>query len=134
MERSSSKFDAGMYNVLGGHMEKGEDVIESANREILEESGIKPIKTKLAGIVHVSDFFGKDVLMFITRSDTNELDLKESDEGRLVWVDLNKIDSYKIYEDVKPFLKRILESDELFIGTSKFDGKGILLELKLKNL
>lgn len=76
MERSADKFDAGMFNVLGGHIEKGEDVLKCAEREVFEESGIKPDSTNLMGIVHVSDFFGKNVMMFVTLSMTKNLKLR----------------------------------------------------------
>jgi len=134
IERASDKFDAGMYNVLGGHVEKGEDIIESAEREIREESGIKPKTTNLIGISHISDFFGKNILLFVTKSISDQVEFNESVEGKLSWVDLDKINEYKLYEDIKPFLKRILEDKDIFIGTSKFDGKGELIELKIRDL
>ena len=63
MIKGSEKKDwSGIYNALGGHIEKGESVIESAEREIREESGLTVFETKLKGIVHASNFFGKDVL------------------------------------------------------------------------
>jgi len=134
MERGSGKFDAGMFNVLGGHVEKGEDIVESANREIYEESGIKPNKTKIIGIIHVSDFFSKNILMFVTKSHTNQIETSASEEGSLRWVNMDEIDKYKIYDDVLPFLKRIKEDKGMFIGTSQFDGKGTLLELSIRDL
>lgn len=134
IERASDKFDAGMYNVLGGHVEKGEDILESADREIFEESGIKPDSTKLAGFVHVTNFFGNNILMFVTKSTTSQVQLAESHEGILQWVKLSKIDKYNIYEDVRPFLERILSDKDKFIGTSTFDGKGGLVSLELRDL
>ena len=53
---------AGMCNLLGGHVERGEDVLASAVREAAEESGLSEAvlakNAQLAGVVHVRDFFG----------------------------------------------------------------------------
>ena len=58
---------AGMSNLLGGHVEHGEDVLSSAIREAAEESGLPESalskRARLAGVVHVVDFFGAQVMM-----------------------------------------------------------------------
>ncbi len=134
LERASDKFDAGMFNGLGGHIEEGEDIIAAANREILEESGIVPDKTQLAGIMHVTNLFGKNILMFATKSTSINPELKESMEGKLQWVKIVDLANYKVYADIKPFLERIAVTDQKFIGTSVFDGKGELLSLNINDM
>lgn len=134
IERAADKFDAGMHNVLGGHIEQGEDIIKSAEREIEEESGIRPDKTSLAGVVHVSNFFGKNILMFVTKSYTKTTHAVDSREGILKWVEVSEIDGLNIYEDVRPFLERLQKDADTFIGTSVFDGKGTLLSLDIRDM
>ena len=60
---------AGRCNFLGGHVEKGEDVLASAVREASEESGLPEAAlrpgARLEGVVHVEDFFGAQVMMFV---------------------------------------------------------------------
>lgn len=57
--KASAKKDwQGIYDPLGGHIEKGESIISSVKREIKEESGLDVFNTKLRGIVHVEGFFG----------------------------------------------------------------------------
>lgn len=134
LKRSDDKFDGGIFNMLGGHIEQGEDIIDSANREIAEESAIVPDTTVISGIVHVTNFFGKNILMFITKSTTTNHQFIDSAEGTLQWVNIHDIDQYTVYADIKPFLHKIITEDKKFIGTSLFDGQGTLVELHLKDL
>lgn len=134
MKASEKKDWTGTYNPLGGHIEKGENVIDSAEREIREESGLTVTDTKLRVIIHVTDFFGKDVMMFVTESYTDTKDVKSCDEGELEWVKINELSNIKIFEDIKPILKHVLgmNKENIFVGTSKFDGKDKLLALDIK--
>jgi 8-oxo-dGTP diphosphatase len=133
--KASEKKDwAGMYDPIGGHIEKGESIIDSANREIREESGLRVTGTKLRGIVHVTNFFGKDIMLFITASIAKSKKVVGSYEGEPEWVNFEDLDKIKVFEDVKPILKHVVKmrSDELFVGTSEFDGKDKLLSLDIK--
>jgi len=134
LKASSKKEYEGRYDPVGGHVEKGESIIACAEREIKEETGLNVKNTKLRGIVHVSNFFGKEVMMFVTTSTATKKDVVESDEGELYWIKLNKINNLNIFEDVKPILKHItkMKPDELFFGVSEFDGKDKLLSLDIK--
>lgn len=135
IKASDEKEWSGIYNPIGGHIEKGESIIESAKREIKEESGINPLNIKLKGIIHVTNFFSKDIMMFITSSivKTKKL-LYQHDEGKLEWVKLTNLTKIKIFEDVKPIIDRVLKmkTGEIFVGTSEFDGKDRLLALDIK--
>ena len=85
--KSSAKKDwYGFYEPPGGHIEKGEDVVSCANREIYEETGLRVKDTGLAGVIHVTGFFGKDVMLFVTKSTTMTSKVVNSREGEPVWV------------------------------------------------
>ncbi|MGD9128916.1 MAG: NUDIX domain-containing protein [Candidatus Woesebacteria bacterium] len=133
IKANASKDWEGFYNALGGHIEKGEDIIDNAVREIKEESGLDVTETKLKGIVHASNFFGKDIMMFVTTSkaSTKTLDEIETREGNLEWVRVSELDKLKIFDDIKPILSKILknDSDEVFTAASEFDGKDGLLKI-----
>lgn len=124
----------GTYDPLGGHIEKGESILESAVREIEEESGLIVKDTKLRGVVHVSGFFGKEIMLFVTTSTTDETEVVENHEGELEWVELAKLDEINAFEDLKPILRHVLEMnyDEIFFGVSKWDGKDKLESLDIK--
>merc|ERR1712110_55515 len=108
---------AGMSNCLGGHIEKGEDIVASAVREVVEESGcaeadIAP-SAALAGVVHVADFFNVQVMMFVV---TMELSIGstvaapdyryQSSEGIVSWVPVESVSSRKVFDDVPLILER----------------------------
>ena len=62
------------------------------------------------------------------------MDLQDSNEGVLHWINVAEIGTVQIYDDVKPFLERILADQDIFIGTSVFDGRGKLLKLSIRDL
>ena len=134
MKGSAKKDWEGFYDPVGGHIEKGESVLEGARREIKEETGLAVNDLKLRGVVHVSGFYGKDVMMFVTSCTTDEENTVSSDEGELEWVEFDRIDELKTFEDLKPILKHVIEiePDKMFFGTSVFDGRDKLLSLDIK--
>lgn len=123
-----------IYDPLGGHIEKGEGVIASAEREIKEECGLTVRDTVLRGIVHVSNFFGKNVMLFVTSSVAESKEIRASEEGEPVWIHKDNLDKIKMFEDVKPILQHVLEMEKgkIFVGNSEFDGKDQLLALDIK--
>lgn len=133
LKANATKEWDGTYDPLGGHIEKGESVIDNANREIEEESTLKVTDTKLRGIVHVSGFFGKEIMLFVTSSTTKQREVVANHEGELEWVSTKNLDRIKAFEDLKPILKHVLEmkSGEIFVGTSQWDGKDKLQALDL---
>lgn len=131
---SSEKEWAGFYDPLGGHIEQGEDILESAAREIKEESGLEVINTQLRGIIHVTNFFGKNIMMFVTTSTATTKEVTSGMEGELEWVKVSKIEELKVFEDVKPILEKVMNSpDAVFTGVSEFDGKSGLINLVIKS-
>ncbi|MEI6498958.1 MAG: NUDIX domain-containing protein [bacterium] len=119
----------GYYNGIGGHIEHGEGIIESANREILEEAGIAPADTKLKGVIHFLNFFGKNTIVFVTVSTVESEVVIESDEGKLHWVAPQDLDKVNVIKDVALMLEKIgsIGDDEVFTAKSEFDGGANLL-------
>jgi 8-oxo-dGTP diphosphatase len=78
---------AGLYNGVGGHVERGEDVFSAARREIAEETGLAVRDLRLAGVVH-ADAGDPDVgiLFFVFTATAADRSVKPSEEGALEWV------------------------------------------------
>jgi len=134
LERAGDMFDGGMFNALGGHIERGENLFDGAIREVVEEAGFTPDKNELAGIVHVTNFFGNNVVVVVTKSFTDKKDFVDSEEGKLKWVKIEDLEKYNVYKDLKIYMDRILNSEKKFSGVGVFDGKGGLVSLDLKDL
>lgn len=125
----------GFFNCPGGHIELGEGIIENAEREIFEETGLRVAGTKLKGVIHIANFFGKNIILFVTLSKTDSNEVIASDEGKLHWVDLDKLDQVNLIEDVKIILDKLktMKEDDVFTAKSEFDGSGKLLKMEFES-
>ena len=82
----SKRIWANRYNGLGGHVERGEDVLTAALREAREEAGMAPRNVRLAAVVHVDGgdpLFG--VLFFVFTGWADDKTVAASAEGTLEW-------------------------------------------------
>jgi 8-oxo-dGTP diphosphatase len=134
LKASKEKDWYGYVEPPGGHVEKGESVIDCAEKEILEETGLKVKNTRLVGVVHVSGFYNKEIIMFVTKSAAVGGKLVGSHEGEPIWISLKDLDKFNLLEDIKPITAKVvnMNNGEFFIGTSKFDGKDKLLSFEIK--
>lgn len=125
-----------IYNCIGGHIEKGEDVIEAAIKEALEEAGIALLNPKIKGVINISGFAGKNIMNFIISGTTEDEPVKNSLEGDLEWIECDKLKDIGIFSDIIPILEKLLslKDGEMFVGSAEFDGKFELLNINLKTV
>ena len=115
---------ANYYNGVGGHIEKGEDIFEAAQRELIEETGLVAEKLWLCGMVSVDTGESTGIIIFVFRGSSNQDTIIPSDEGGLEWVDQTKLDSYPLVEDLYQLLPRVLkinQQDSPFYAKSYYD-------------
>jgi len=124
----------GFFNGVGGHVEYGEGIIENAEREIFEETGLRPVSTKMKGVFHAVNFFGKNCTVFVIQSEADTFDVVESDEGKLHWIDSDKFGSLNMFEDISLILEKInsLQENEVFTAKAQYDGGGKLLKFEFE--
>lgn len=104
---ANKKLWANKYNGIGGHIERGEDIRSAAERELLEETGIKT-NLSLKGIVTVDVEEKTGVGIFVFYGEILKGELLSSSEGSLEWVKISTLDSYPLVEDVHIFVNRII--------------------------
>jgi 8-oxo-dGTP diphosphatase len=97
------------YNGVGGHVERGEDVLSSARREVREETGLDVSDLALRCLLHVDEGPTRPgVLVFVFVGWPGRRDVTASGEGTLHWVPLSRLGELALLPDLPPLLARIV--------------------------
>lgn len=103
----------------GGHVEKGESFIDSAKREVLEETGLKVDNLKLCGIINwCHRKSGERYMVMLYKTDTYSGELiGETEEGKVFWADIDEITNMELSQHFESYLKVFLDdSKQEFFG------------------
>lgn len=96
------------YNGVGGHIERDEDPLTSARREIHEETGITAHNLKLCAVYNVDAGESAGIILFVFTAWTDSRDVTANDEGTLHWVKRGEIANLDLVDDLPMLLPRIL--------------------------
>lgn len=75
----------------GGHLERGEPIVDSVIREIKEETGLTIFDLQICG---VKDWIEKDssrYIVFLYKTGNFSGEIKSSSEGKVFWISLNEL-------------------------------------------
>uniref|UniRef100_A0A7C4B9E6 Oxidized purine nucleoside triphosphate hydrolase n=1 Tax=Thermofilum pendens TaxID=2269 RepID=A0A7C4B9E6_THEPE len=119
--RKKRGFGAGKYNGVGGKVEPGENLEESARREVLEEVGVRVKSLEYRGWL---EFYSVDekpdwvVHVFVSRD--FEGGPRRSEEADPYWFDVEALPLDEMWEDDRYWLPRMLRGEKIK-GVFRFD-------------
>ena len=125
----NKKIWAGLYNGLGGHIERGEDVFSAARRELKEEASIDCSDLHLYGMVSIDVENNQGILMFVFSGKNIIGSIEDSEEGRLEWIDPYSISKLKTVEDI-PMIVEMFSKEyngTIFFGHYSYGKDGKLI-------
>lgn len=125
------------YNGLGGHIERGEDPMTSALREIKEETGLDVVNMQYCGSTHIDAGQATGILLYIFKAEATTREVVESDEGTLHWLPLQNVltrDDLPLVEDLPIVLPMIFRDGAIpfFAHVSYDENDQIVFQLAKK--
>jgi 8-oxo-dGTP diphosphatase len=120
---------SGMLNGLGGHVERGEAPLESALRELKEETGLEPEGLRLCGVVSVDVGTDPGIGLYVFVGEAPTRDVSSGPEGEPVWVQIARIPDAPLVEDLPALIPRALASYKgapPFSALYRYDSSGKL--------
>lgn len=127
---STKRLWAGLYNGIGGHIEAGEDILASAQRELKEEAGLSNIILRCCGQIMVDVTEDVGIAIFIFRGTYEGQEWAASSEGKLAWISMSDLAETPLVEDLPVLIPKVYNhqpSNPLIIGKYEYQHRGELL-------
>ncbi len=121
---------ANRYNGIGGHVERGEDILMAARRELHEETGLVDVPLALCGMVMVDVEEKTGIGLYVFEGDSQITNVIPSEEGGLEWVPVDGWQELATVEDLPYLLPQVIRfraGEPPFFALSHYDSEGKLL-------
>src|SRR5688572_22678623 len=120
----------GRYNGIGGHIERDEDPLSGALREIHEETGLAVTDIRLRGITNIDAGSSSGIMLFVFTAVAQSREFTDCSEGTLYWIALDAIHELPLVEDLPLLLPRLFgrdATDELFYAHVSYDAQDCMV-------
>lgn len=98
------------YNGVGGHIERDEDPLSSARREIREETGLEVNNLRLRAVYNIDAGAATGIILFVfTGTSTSRDFVSDEREGTLHWIARSRLAELDLVDDLPLILPRILD-------------------------
>jgi len=102
--------DADYWNAIGGRINRGEEPLEAAQREVWEEAGIRPALGFRGVATAIVRSTGEHWAMFLFSGRVAERAVVESSEGPLRWVSPGEVAALSVFPDLPYLLPHMVRS------------------------
>ncbi len=116
-------FGQGKFNGIGGKQDPGETIEQTMIRETQEEINVTPISYQQVGKINFDVWYKgehSDLSMNIFICTDYRGEIKETEEMRPQWFDLDKIPYDKMFDTDKIWFKDVISGKKVY-GTAKYD-------------
>lgn len=96
----------------GGHVEQGEAFVDAITREVYEETGLTIQKPRLCGVKQFQTGNKERYIIFLFKTNQYSGTIKSSEEGKVFWVEKDKLSDYQLVKDFNVMLK-VIEDESI---------------------
>jgi 8-oxo-dGTP diphosphatase len=114
--------DAGKWNAVGGKIDRGEDPLEAAQREVFEEAGISPPLDFRGVATVVVRSTGEHWVIFLFSARVSTDEVTASAEGPLRWTRPDEMAALPVLPDIPLLLPHLRDGAGVILAKFTYTG------------